>query len=76
LATNNCSDDNAIDFGSVSCLDSCATLPEGVEGEVSGNTVQCRIYHLGVAGALPDNHCAHGSLEGGSEADGFPCVDL
>lgn len=31
-----------------------------------GNTQVCRIYHLGVAGVDPVNHCAHGSVSGGA----------
>ena len=57
------------------CLSECASYPStGSPGDASGNTVQCRIYHLGIAGS-PDNggdviHCPHGSFDGAGT-----CVD-
>lgn len=48
------------------CLSYCANntnIPKtGMAGATSGNTVQCRIYHLGVAGTDSSNattHCPH-----------------
>lgn len=74
LVEANCTDDNAITFAT-DCLTDCASWPEGPEGATSGNSVQCRIYHLGVAGDDPATHCPHGSPEGGNFDVGFPCTD-
>ena len=75
LASTNCTEDNTIDFGDSTCEDACAAMAEGTTGDTSGNTVACRIYHLGVAADAPGAHCPHANLEGGSEAAGFPCTD-
>jgi hypothetical protein len=75
LASDNCTDNNEINFDGFHCEDVCAVFDEGNAGDTSGNTVQCRIYHLTVAGDDPDHHCVHGNFEGGSDAHGFPCTD-
>jgi hypothetical protein len=42
---------------------------DGEDGAAGGDSVQCRIYHLGVAGSDGDTsaavHCPHGSVGGG-----------
>ena len=76
LAATNCSGANELYADTVTCMDSCALISDlGAPNDASGNTVQCRIYHLGVAGSdvaggSADLHCAHG-------APGFggPCAD-
>ena len=75
LATTNCTEDNAIDFGDSTCEDTCAAMTEGTTGDTDGNTVACRIYHLTVAADAPGAHCPHGNPAGGSDAAGFPCTD-
>jgi len=75
LATTNCTGDDAIDFGTDGCEAACATMTEGEAGATSGDSVQCRIYHLGVAGDDPAGHCAHGNVAGGDDVVGFPCQD-
>ncbi|MCB9729433.1 MAG: hypothetical protein H6744_01720 [Deltaproteobacteria bacterium] len=53
------------------CLSSCNTwlgLPPGEDGDTSGNTAQCRIYHTSVAAAGgADEHCPHAGPTGGNE---------
>jgi hypothetical protein len=76
LALANCTGGNTLYASEGECQTACALLPEdGLPGDAGGDTVQCRIYHLGVAGSnLPDSantHCSHGGLDG----DGV-CVDL
>ena len=45
------------------CLSSCATFStNGKPGDAGGNTVHCRIHHLGLAGDPPDLHCGHAAL--------------
>ncbi|MBR57263.1 MAG: hypothetical protein CMH54_04310, partial [Myxococcales bacterium] len=71
LAEANCTDDNAIDFGDDDCATACAAYStDGGDGDAGGDTVQCRIYHLGVAADDPATHCPHGNVEGGGV-----CVD-
>jgi hypothetical protein len=54
------------------CMEVCATLPrDGMDGDVSGNSIQCRIYHAGVAvDTDPGFHCPHAGPTGGGV-----CVD-
>ncbi|MBI4448679.1 cupredoxin family copper-binding protein [Candidatus Woesearchaeota archaeon] len=51
------------------CLARCAQYsPLGTPGNTLGDSVQCRIYHLGVAGvdvAAADIHCPHAAPDGG-----------
>ena len=70
LADTNCTGDNAAYTDAGACSAACATLAsDGEGGAVSGDTVQCRIYHLGVAGSDGDTsaaiHCPHGAADGG-----------
>jgi hypothetical protein len=47
------------------CLSACSALDDtGMPNAATGNTVQCRIYHLGLAGApgMAATHCPHGSI--------------
>jgi len=44
------------------CLADCASVPDLGGYDISigqGNSVQCRLFHLGAAAAAPDPHCAH-----------------
>ncbi len=75
LAQRNCTDTNTLYSGSADCKATCATFPKtGKPGDTDGDTVQCRVYHLGVAGsdkpASADQHCAHGGKSGAAI-----CVD-
>ncbi len=54
------------------CLATCATLPPGTAGDISGNTVACRTYHADVAGDDPEVHCRHAG-PGGDDACGYNC---
>ncbi len=74
LAMLNCTDVNQLYDDLGECMDTCASFPnDGTANDTSGDTVQCRIYHLGLAGSSEsagDVHCPHGSPGGGSV-----CVD-
>ena len=75
LAMSNCTGDNALFDSDGSCASACEALgATGEPGDVDGDTVQCRIYHLGVAGSKADGaaatHCPHGAVDGGGV-----CVD-
>lgn len=59
LMAKNCTGANAV-YDAATCMTKCATIPtNGLPNATSGDTVQCRIYHLGAAAANPATHCAH-----------------
>ncbi len=49
------------------CMDACNRYPaNGQFGAQSGNTVQCRLYHVGLPAATgPPTHCPHTGTSGG-----------
>jgi hypothetical protein len=48
------------------CMSACAGYAAtGKPGDTTGNTVQCRIYHLGAALSNATLHCPHGAVDGG-----------
>jgi hypothetical protein len=55
--------DNELD-----CLTQCALIPEGMDGDMSGDTVYCRIYHAGMGDDDNNDHCGHGHA---NSLDGF-----
>jgi mono/diheme cytochrome c family protein len=67
LAENHCTGDNAIGWGGEDCQTVCAGYNMGgSNGDTSGDSVQCRIYHLGdPAAGDPAVHCPHGTPDGG-----------
>jgi len=66
LALGACTGANQIFADRATCLTGCATLATtGVPNATAGDTVQCRIYHLGVASSSAANatvHCPHGNI--------------
>ena len=69
---SSCTGDNAQYADQATCVAYCATwaqLPAGAQTDTSGNTMGCRTYHAGVAGAAPGNdaiHCDHAGPTGGN----------
>ncbi|HIA00450.1 MAG TPA: hypothetical protein EYN66_00800, partial [Myxococcales bacterium] len=65
LAATSCLNEDAIAFGGKSCEEVCAGFPDtGKDGDVSGNTVQCRITQLTVAATMDaPSYCAAGAPE-------------
>jgi len=65
LAMNNCQDANALYENYTVCNETCQMFNvSGHVNDASGDSVECRIYHLGVAGTSPANaaiHCPHGN---------------
>lgn len=54
------------------CMDHCAQWPEGAAGDVDGDSLGCRTYHVTVAGSTdPELHCPHSGPSGM-----HVCVDL
>jgi len=58
------------------CMAFCAEFPKGTFADTSGNTVECRTYHWGVASTSAANaltHCTHGTPSGGGGVCGSYC---
>ena len=71
LSDKFCTGGEAIDFGSDDCATACAAYADtGSVGDTGGDTVQCRLYHLGVAAGDAVTHCPHAAPDGGNV-----CVD-
>jgi hypothetical protein len=70
LAT--CTAGNAQYSNQTECLDECAKFStQGADGDEKGDTLQCRMYHLGVAAMVePMLHCPHSGPTGAGV-----CVD-
>ena len=49
------------------CLDTCDTWDAGTTGDTTGNTLACRLYHVGAAADDPNLHCPHASADGGGQ---------
>jgi len=63
LALQHCTGANVLFPNSGACMTACTPLKTtGKPGDVDGDSIQCRIYHLGAAsagGAAADTHCGH-----------------
>lgn len=55
-----------------SCLGVCGTFPQGMVGDVTGNSLACRLYHTGAAAEDADTHCVHAG-PGGADFCGTNC---
>lgn len=72
LMAKNCTGANAV-YDAATCMTKCMTIPtNGQPNDTSGNTIQCRIYHLGAAAADPALHCAHAKTA--TDLPGGPCT--
>ncbi|MFT7623185.1 MAG: hypothetical protein ACI9WU_002363, partial [Myxococcota bacterium] len=76
LAMTNCGGANELYADADACMTACADFDDtGAGGDTSGDSVQCRVYHLGVAGSDGDSsaavHCPHADLDGGGV-----CIDV
>ncbi len=49
------------------CLATCALIPLGTAEDTGGNTVGCRLYHVGQAADLGLEHCDHAGPAGAHE---------
>ena len=59
-AVSTCTGANEVWADAAACETECAGFPTtGCADDTSGDTLQCREYHLGAAGTDPDTHCAH-----------------
>ncbi|MEM1350091.1 MAG: hypothetical protein AAGI01_16140 [Myxococcota bacterium] len=71
LAMATCIGDAELFKDLAECQASCKVYRDnGDDGEVRGNTVQCRIQHLTLAELAPRQHCPHGGPTGAGH-----CVD-
>jgi hypothetical protein len=78
FAMSTCTGANAQYLDEQTCVKMCANIPTGDAGDQMGNTLGCRVYHLGVAGTSSGNadiHCPHAGPYGfgtcGSNCEDF-----
>lgn len=65
-----CTGDHAQFADEETCRAACAAMPAGGQpGSASGDTVQCRIFHLGAS--RNDDHCDHAGFSGGGVCGGL-----
>lgn len=69
LTQQNCTGAQQLYASAGECLTTCEGIStKGLPGATGGDSIQCRIYHAGVAGAdqvAPVLHCPHASKDGG-----------
>jgi len=74
LVEQNCVGGNSQYTSNSDCMSTCAGLStSGKPGDTTGDTIQCRIYHAGVAGNPITNaqvHCPHAGPTGGGQCGG------
>jgi hypothetical protein len=71
LMAKNCTGAHAV-YNATDCMTKCATIPTtGKANDTTGNTIQCRIYHLSAAAADPTLHCPHSQTI--ADLPGGPC---
>ncbi|MCC7072988.1 MAG: hypothetical protein IT383_16825 [Deltaproteobacteria bacterium] len=67
-AMGNCTGGNALYGDRNACLASCGQIPSiGDVNSPSGDSIQCRLYHLGAAKGDPAVHCPHGGYTGANQ---------
>lgn len=72
LMAKNCTGSNAV-YDAATCMTKCATIPtSGEANDTGGNTIQCRITHLGLAASDPVTHCPHAKTA--TDLPGGPCT--
>ncbi len=71
-AIANCTDANELYASADACQASCANFPSnGNVNDADGDSVQCRMYHLGAAKGDPAGHCSHGGASGANVCGGW-----
>jgi len=74
LIQKNCQGSNQQYPDTASCMSACALIPAtGQDNDAGGDTIQCRIYHAGVAGNPIANapvHCPHAGKNGAGVCGG------
>ncbi len=69
LSQRNCTGPNALWPSMIDCLNACEPWNDGAAGDEAGNSKECRIHWLGLAGTEPpgsaDAHCSKASVDGG-----------
>lgn len=72
--TSACTAGNAQWGTAASCELACAAFTAGTPGDISGDTLECRAYHAGVASTTqPEVHCVHAGPLGGGVTAGDGC---
>ncbi|MFO0550250.1 MAG: hypothetical protein U0271_17785 [Polyangiaceae bacterium] len=73
--TSGCTANNKQYQDAAACEAECAAFDAGTLGAMSGNSLECRAYHAGVAagGTDPAIHCVHAGPLGGGPTAGDGC---
>jgi hypothetical protein len=72
LMAKNCTGANAV-YTAAMCMSKCAMIPtSGNVNDTTGDSIQCRIYHLGAAATDPVLHCPHAQTM--ADLPGGPCT--
>jgi hypothetical protein len=75
----NCSNDSDTQWATANptpqdtCEDWCTLYDQGTVGEMTGDTLECRMYHTGAAAADPATHCSHSGPFGGGVCGASQC---
>jgi hypothetical protein len=77
----NCTGANLMYGGTTTCMDVCAKFSAGTVGSTTGNSLECRYYHSGLAaGGGANTHCRHagpgGDNQCGADCEGFCTIVL
>ena len=76
--TSGCTDKHTQYLDLEACLAICPLLPEGIPGDTSGNTINCRLTYAQKASSEPYTYCTWAGPGGdgkcGSNCDGFCTV--
>lgn len=69
LVQETCTDQDAQFESMETCQAACVLWPQGVAGQIGGNSLECRASHLEeiAAGEEPTAHCIHSGPSGGGE---------
>ncbi|MDX2022874.1 MAG: hypothetical protein SF187_21755 [Deltaproteobacteria bacterium] len=71
LAAKNCTANNKLYQSDAECMTACAGFATtGMFGDTTGNTLQCRLYHVNAARGDANLHCPHAS-----QTPTAPCVN-
>jgi hypothetical protein len=69
----NCTGANAQYPDTAHCMGTCAAFDLGTAGQISGNTLGCRLYHAGMPAMTdPNTHCVHAGPGGDKTSAAAP----
>ncbi len=73
VIAKNCTGANSEYVNRLACKEMCKHFETGRDGEQSGDSLACRVYHTNAAKLDPDVHCRHAGPTGGGHCGDDPC---